>query len=338
MTVIDLRSDTVTRPTPSMREAMATAEVGDDVWGDDPTTPALEARVAGLLGFDTAMFAPSGTQANLCALLSHCQRGDEYLVGQSAHTYRYEAGGAAVLGGIQPQPVEMNADGTFDLDLLFSYVKPDDPHFAQARLLAMENTKDGHPLPSGYVLEAQRRGRELGLALHLDGARLWNAAIADEVSPAMIAEGFDSVSVCLSKGLGAPAGSLLAGSHEFISRARRWRKMLGGAMRQVGILAAAGDHAITHHFERMADDHANAARLAEGLAPIDGVGVEGVATNMVFLSLAELDHAAFGRALAADGIVIAANPTTRLVTHLDIAADDVDRIVESATKAAALSR
>lgn len=317
-----------------MREAMASAEVGDDVWGDDPTAASLEERVAELLGFESAVFAPSGTQANLCALLSHCQRGDEYLVGQSAHTYRYEAGGAAVLGSIQPQPVEMNPDGTFDLDLLFSYVKPNDAHFAQARLLAMENTKDGHPLPQNYVAEAQTRARDHGLALHLDGARLWNAAVAGGVEPRAIAAGFDSVSVCLSKGLGTPAGSILAGSNQFIAEARRWRKMLGGAMRQSGILAAAGHYALDHHVDRLATDHANAARLADGLAEVTGVTVDGYATNMVFLRLEGVDPAAFGATMAENDIIMAANPVSRLVTHLDLSTDDVDTVIEVAHQAA----
>ena len=313
---------------------MAAAPVGDDVFGDDPAVNELQDRVAALLGFEAAMFATSGTQANLCALLTHCQRGDEYLVGQSAHTYRYEAGGAAVLGGIQPQPVEMLPDGTFDLDLLFSYIKPDDQHFAQARLLALENTKDGQPLPQSYVDEAQRRARSHGLALHLDGARLWNAAVADGVEPGIIAAGYDSVSVCLSKGLGTPAGSLLCGSSAFIDRARRWRKMLGGGMRQVGILAAAGLHALDHHVDRLADDHDNAARLAEGLDAIDGVTVTGQATNMTFAMLS-VDPARFGAAMAERGVRLLANPTTRLVCHLGVTAADVETAIEAANDAVA---
>ncbi|MDA3040676.1 MAG: low-specificity L-threonine aldolase [Actinomycetota bacterium] len=324
--MIDLRSDTVTRPTYAMRAAMASASVGDDVFADDPTVNELQRRAAELLGFEAAMFATSGTQANLCALLSHCQRGDEYLVGQSAHTYRYEAGGAAVLGGIVPQPVESRPDGTFDLDLLFGYIKPNDSHFAQTRLLTLENTKDGMPLPPEYVADAQARARDAGLRLHLDGARLWNAAVAGAVEPARIAAGFDSVSVCLSKGLGAPAGSLLVGSSAFIQEARRWRKMLGGGMRQTGILAAAGLLALEHHRHRLADDHANATRLAEGLARIAPLEVAGCNTNMVFVKL-NTDPATFGRALAAEDVAVLANPVTRFVTHLDVTADDIDHVV-----------
>ncbi len=325
--MIDLRSDTVSKPTYAMRAAMAGASVGDDVFGDDPTVNELQSRVADLLGFEAALFATSGTQANLCALLSHCQRGDEYLVGQSAHTFRYEAGGAAVLGGIVPQPVELRPDGTFDLDLLFSYIKPNDPHFAQARLLALENTKDGRPLPADYVAEAQRRARDRGLRLHLDGARLWNAAVADNVEPAELAAGFDSVSVCLSKGLGTPAGSLLVGSDDFIREARRWRKMLGGGMRQTGILAAAGLHALEYHRARLADDHANAARLAQGLSTIAPLEVLDQATNMVFLRL-NTDPVAFGRAMHDAGVAVLSNPVTRLVTHLGVDADDIEQVLE----------
>lgn len=325
--MIDLRSDTVTRPTDAMRAAMAAAEVGDDVFGDDPTVNALQDQVAELLDFDAGLFAASGTQANLLALLTHCGRGEEYLVGQTAHTYRYEAGGAAALGGIVPQPVEMKPDGTMDLDLLFSYIKPDDPHFAPARLLALENTKDGRPLPADYVREAQKRARERGLSLHLDGARLWNAAVADGVPPAAIAAGFDSVSVCLSKGLGAPVGSVLVGTADFIDRARRWRKMVGGGMRQAGVIAAGGIHAIDHHIDRLADDHANAERLADGLAPLDGLTVLGHATNMVFVGLDDIAPDRLGAALADRGIRILPNPVTRLVTNLDVTADDIETVI-----------
>lgn len=332
--MIDLRSDTVSQPTDAMRAAMVAAVVGDDVFGDDPTVNELQERVAELLGFEAGLFTTSGTQANLCALLSHCQRGDEYLVGQSAHTFRYEAGGASVLGGIVAQPVELRSDGTFDLDLLFGYIKPADPHFAQARLLTLENTKDGHPLPPDYVTEAQQRARSAGLRLHLDGARLWNAAIAGGSKPAAIAAGYDSVSVCLSKGLGAPAGSVLVGSIEFVREARRWRKMLGGAMRQTGLLAAAGMHALDHHVERLAEDHVNAARLAEGLGAIAPFEVLGQATNMVYVKL-NLDPVAFGRSMADAGIVVLAGPVTRLVTHLGVDAADIDQTIEAAAAFAA---
>ncbi len=266
----DFRSDTVTRPTPGMRAAMAAAEVGDDVFGDDPSVNALEAQAAALLGFEAALFVPSGTQSNLVGVMTHCARGDEYIVGQDAHTYRYEAGGAAVLGSVQPQPILNARDGTLPLDDIEAAIKPDDAHFARSRLIALENTIGGKVLPAGYTQAVRELADRRGLALHLDGARLWNAAVKSGVAPRDIARGFDSVSVCLSKGLGAPVGSLLCGGRDFIRAARRWRKMLGGGMRQAGILAAAGSYALDHHIARLADDHANAARLAAGLAQARG--------------------------------------------------------------------
>src|SRR5262245_27026019 len=232
----DFRSDTVTRPTAAMRAAMAAAPVGDDVFGDDPSVNALEAEVADMLGFESAMYVPSGTQSNLVGVMTHCARGDEYIVGQDAHTYRYEAGGAAVLGSVQPQPITNAKDGTLPLADIESVIKPDDSHFARTRLIAIENTIGGKPLPAGYSQAVRELADRRGLAMHLDGARLWNAAVAGGVAPRAIAQGFDSVSVCLSKGLGAPVGSLLCGSADFIKAARRWRKMLGGGMRQAGIL------------------------------------------------------------------------------------------------------
>jgi threonine aldolase len=325
--VIDLRSDTVTKPTAAMREAMATAEVGDDVWGDDPTVVELEAEVATLLDKEAGLFVSSGTQGNLCALMSHCQRGDEYIVGDNAHTYRFEAGGGAVLGSIQPQPVRTLDDGRLDLDHVAQVIKPDNIHFARSRLLCLENTHDGKILPLDHQTEAAALARSRGLSLHLDGARLWNAAVALEVAPAAVAEPFDTVSVCLSKGLGAPVGSVLVGSGELIDHARRWRKMLGGAMRQVGIVAAGGLHAVRNHLDRLADDHANAARLADGLGALDGVMVLSQATNMVFVRF-ERDPAPVVAALDAAGILAAVNgDTCRMVTHLDLSADDVECVI-----------
>src|SRR5690606_16489256 len=284
--MIDLRSDTVTRPTAAMRAAMAAAAVGDDVYGEDPGVQALQQRLAEMLGFERGLFVPSGTQANLIALLVHCQRGDEYLVGMEAHTYKFEGGGAAVLGSIQPQPIVHAADGSLPLDALDKAVKPDDPHFARTRLLALENTWHGRVLPQAYVIEAARWARTRGLAVHLDGARLFNAAVASGMPARELAAPFDSVSVCLSKGLGAPVGSVLAASAELVRAARRSRKMLGGGMRQSGVLAAAGLHALDHHVARLADDHARAARLADGLRGIDGIAVAAQHTNMVFIDVA----------------------------------------------------
>jgi len=310
---------------------MASAEVGDDVFGDDPTVLALEAHTAELLGKDAAMFVSSGTQSNLCGLLAHCGRGDEYIVGDHAHTYWYEAGGAAVLGSIQPQPVRMLDDGSLDLDHVREVVKPDDHHFARSKLLCLENTHDGKVQTVARMQESADYGRSRGLNMHLDGARLWNAAAALGVEPALLCEPFDSVSVCLSKGLGAPIGSVLVGSPDFIHEARKWRKMLGGAMRQVGVLAAAGRHALDHHRERVVEDHANASALAEGLGSIAGVEIESVATNMIFAQLPVADDEAFMAATADRGLLMRTygGGQTRMVTHLDVSADDVDTIVST---------
>lgn len=324
---IDLRSDTVTRPGSGMREAMANAVVGDDVWGDDPSVNELEATTASLLGKEAAVFVPSGTQSNLCALMAHCARGDEYIVGQSAHAYRDEGGGAAVLGSIQPQPIEFSEDGSLDLDLVRSKVKPDDAHFARTRLIALENTHDGKVVPASYMKAARALADELGLGLHLDGARLWNAAAELDVPESELAEPFDSVSVCLSKGLGAPVGSVLVGTAELIARARRHRKILGGAMRQAGVLAAAGLYAIEHNRSRLVDDHAMAVRLGESLGAIDGVEVLAVQTNMVFVDFDGFAGNA-GRALSDAGVLCAIDDgPSRLVTHLDLPNDTPERLV-----------
>ncbi|HUA80314.1 MAG TPA: low-specificity L-threonine aldolase [Dyella sp.] len=326
---VDLRSDTVTRPTRAMREAMLDAEVGDDVYGEDPTVNALQQRLAGDLGFEAGLFVPSGTQSNLLALMSHCERGDEYLVGADAHTYKFEGGGAAVLGSIQPQPIAHDADGTLPLDKVAAAIKPIDPHFARTRLLALENTWHGRVLPMDYLSAAHAFARDRRLALHLDGARLYNAAIGAGVSAREIARHFDSVSVCLSKGLGAPVGSVLVGSSALIDKARRWRKVAGGGWRQAGLLAAACLHALDHHVARLADDHARAVQLAGNLRDIPGVRLLGQHTNMVFIDvpadrLRELD--AHLRA-ASIRISIGYLPTLRLVTHLDIDDAGIERVV-----------
>lgn len=317
---IDLRSDTVTRPTAAMRAAIAAAEVGDDVYGEDPTVARLERRLADDLGFEAGLFVPSGTQGNLIALLCHCRRGDEYLVGMEAHTYKYEAGGAAVLGSIQPQPIANAADGTLPLEALDKAVKPDDPHFARTRLLALENTWHGRVLPQDYVTEAAAWARSRGLAVHLDGARLFNAAVAGGRAPRELVAPFDSVSVCLSKGLGAPVGSVLLGGAALIGEAKRWRKMLGGGMRQSGLLAAAGLYALDHHVERLAEDHARAARLAELLRGLDGIAVAAQHTNMVFIEVESLHLRSLDAHLKAHGVLASIGylPTVRLVTHLDV--------------------
>ncbi|MDT3720440.1 low-specificity L-threonine aldolase [Pseudomonas oryzihabitans] len=323
--MIDLRSDTVTRPTQAMRQAMLDAEVGDDVYGEDPTVTRLEQRLAGDFGLAAGLFVPSGTMSNLLGLLAHCERGDEYLVGQQAHTYKYEGGGAAVLGSIQPQPIEMAADGSLDLDLVRSYIKADDFHFARTRLLALENTMHGKVLPLAYLAAARAFTREHGLALHLDGARLYNAAVKLGVPVGEVTRHFDSVSVCLSKGLGAPVGSVLCGDAALIAKARRWRKVVGGGMRQAGLLAAAGLHALDHHVERLAEDHAHAAQLGAALAGL-GYPVEPVQTNMVYLAMGD-GAPALQAFLAERGIRISPAPRLRLVTHLDVSAGDIEAVI-----------
>lgn len=327
--MIDLRSDTVTRPSAAMRQAMAQAPVGDDVWGDDPTVTQLESMSAALLGKEAALYLSSGTQSNLVALLTHCQRGDEYLVGQDAHTYKYEGGGAAVLGSIQPQPLAMAPDGSIPLDSIRNAIKPDDFHFARTRLLSLENTIGGKVLGLDYMAAACTLADENGLAKHLDGARVFNAAVKLGVDVRLVAAPFDSVSVCLSKGLGAPVGSVLCGPRDFIKEARRWRKMLGGGMRQAGIIAAAGIHALEHNIERLAEDHANAALLAAQLAIIPGITVDlaTVQTNMVFFTPRAGSAEALTRFLKSRDILVDPGKTIRLVTHLDVSRDDLLAVV-----------
>jgi threonine aldolase len=306
-----------------MRRAMLEAELGDDVFGDDPTVNRLQARAAELFGFDSALFFPSGTQSNLAALMSHCQRGEEVILGQEAHSYRYEAGGAAVLGSIQPQAIANRPDGTLDLAEVEAAVKPDDPHFARTRLLALENTIGGRVLSRKYIVEALGLAGRKKLGTHLDGARIFNAAVHLGTSVRDLCAGFDSVSACLSKGLGAPAGTVLLGKAEFISKARRARKILGGGMRQAGILAAAGLYALENNVERLSDDHRNAARLAEGLRALD-LPVE-VQTNMVFVRPPPDRIQGLVEYLKARGVLVLPAPRMRLVTHLDVDAAGVER-------------
>lgn len=325
--LVDLRSDTVTRPTPAMREAMMAAELGDDVFGDDPTVNALQERVAAELGKEAALFLPTGTQSNLAAIMTHCARGDEYIVGQQAHTYRWEGGGAAVLGSVQPQPLDHESDGRLLIEKIEAAIKPDDAHFARTRLLCLENTLGGKVMPLSYLRDATALAHQRGLATHLDGARLYNAAVASGVTVREIADGFDSVSVCFSKGLGAPVGSALAGSREFIKQAHRWRKMAGGGWRQAGLLAAAALHALDHHVERLAQDHLLAQQLAAGLEGLPGLRVEPPQTNMVFADIdggrgaGLLDH------LKSCGVLATGLYRLRFVTHLDVDAAGIDRAV-----------
>ncbi|MDH5540015.1 MAG: low-specificity L-threonine aldolase [Rhizobacter sp.] len=331
MNIADFRSDTVTRPTPAMREAMASAELGDDVFGDDPSVNALQERIAALLGKEAALFVPSGTQGNLVAIMGHCARGDEYIVGQMAHTYRWEGGGAAVLGSVQPQPLEHQPDGTLALEDIEAAIKPDDSHFARTRLLCLENTLGGKVLPMDYLADATALARRRGLATHLDGARLFNAAVGvggePKSSARRIAEHFDSVSVCFSKGLGAPVGSALVGSRDFIRGAHRWRKMLGGGMRQAGVLAAAALHALEHHVDRLADDHTLAARLADGLTGLPGLTVEPPQTNIVFADLPGKRANGLVERLKSRGVLATGLYRLRFVTHLDVDAAGVDRAI-----------
>jgi len=324
--VIDLRSDTVTRPSNAMRQAMAKAEVGDDVYGDDPTVNRLQTVVAERLGKEAALFLPTGTQSNLVALLTHCQRGDEYIVGHDAHTYKYEGGGAAALGGIQPQPVAFVNNGEVDLDEVARVIKEDDVHFARTRLVCLENTQHGRVQSLEYMRSAKRLADNHNLSLHLDGARMGNAAVALGESLEAVAKPFNSVSLCLSKGLGAPVGSVLVGDKDFIKEATRWRKVTGGGMRQAGVLAAAGLIAIDDGFKRLAEDHQRALVLAEELSHFDGVTVrEGwTQTNMVWLDFDKDIGDALAQHCHDNGVLLSASTYgIRLVTHLDLSDEDI---------------
>ena len=310
-----------------MRRATMAAELGDDVFGDDPTVNRLQERAAAIFGFEAALLFPSGTQSNLAALMSHCQRGEEVILGQEAHSYRYEAGGLAVLGSIQPQALANRPDGTLDLADVEAAIKPDDPHFARTRLLALENTISGRVLSREYLGRAVALARARNLATHLDGARIFNAATHLGTRVRDLCAGFDSVSACLSKGLGAPAGTVLLGSETFIRKARRARKILGGAMRQAGIIAAAGLYALENNVERLAEDHRNAERLARGLTDL-GLPVE-QHTNMVFLQLAEGDVEPLFRHLKERGVSVLPGRRMRLVTHLDVDAAGIARALSA---------
>jgi len=367
MPTVDLRSDTVTQPTAAMRAVMAAAPVGDDVFGDDPSVNALQDKIAAMLGFEAALFMPTGTQSNLCGILAHCGRGDEYIVGQLAHTYRYEGGGAAVLGSVQPQPLAQDASGQMALADIAAAVKPDDCHFARTRLLCLENTWNGQRMPMAYLAQATALARDKGLACHLDGARLFNAAVDQALAQAQeenfiedkstlahveyaptainsevaskltldavarearrITSLFDSVSVCFSKGLGAPVGSALCGSKALIARAHRIRKMAGGGMRQVGLLAAGASHALDHHMVRLADDHALAQRLADGLRGIEGLSVRSAHTNIVFVDVDGGRGADLLAYLKQHGVLATGLIGLRFVTHLDVDVAGIDHTV-----------
>lgn len=327
MTIIDLRSDTVTQPSSAMREVMCCAVTGDDVYSEDPTVSLLESRLAASLGFAAGLFVPSGTMSNLLGLMAHCERGDEYIVGQQAHTYKYEGGGAAVLGSIQPQPIEMEADGTLDLARVEAAIKPDNFHFARSRLLTLENTMQGKVLPLDYLAAARDLTRRHGLALHLDGARLFNAAVRLGCDAQEITWHFDTVSVCLSKGLGAPVGSVLCGGEAFIGKARRLRKMVGGGMRQAGVLAAAGLYALEYNVARLAEDHRRAQWLGKELAAL-GFAVEPVQTNMVYVPVGDR-ASALAEFCSTRGIRLTPSARLRLVTHLDVHDEHLPMVVRA---------
>jgi threonine aldolase len=333
--MIDLRSDTVTKPSKEMLQCMTQAEVGDDVYGEDPTVIQLEQLIAEKSAMEAAVFCPSGTQSNLIALMSHCQRGDEYIVGQSAHTYMWEGGGAAVLGSIQPQPLDFEADGTLDLNKINMAIKPIDVHHARTKLVCLENTTSGKVLPLDYLKQFSEVCQTKNLKRHLDGARVFNAAVKLKVDVREISQYFDSVSICLSKGLGTPVGSVLCGSRELIREARHWRKMLGGGMRQAGYLAAAGIYALQHNIERLAEDHDNAAYLATELDKIEEINVDfsSLQTNIFFITIKsrDCDYNSFRDYLFNQGIIFPKSPNKsnkiRLVIHLDVSRSDLTRVI-----------
>jgi len=346
MRIIDLRSDTVTRPINAMREAMAIAPVGDDVYGEDPTVRRLEERMADTLGKEAGLFIASGTMGNLVALLAHAGRGEEIILGDLSHTFLYEAGGSSALGGIHPHILPNQDDGTLDLERIrLALRNPSDSHAPRTRMIVLENTHNrcgGIALTADYCNQVAALAKEHGLILHLDGARLFNAAVGLGCPVTDLTQPFDSVTVCLSKGLGAPVGSVLCGSRDFIREAHRMRKLVGGGMRQVGILAAAGLYALDHHIDRLAEDHENAARLARGIAEIDGLSCPqaqppamGAWTNLVYFVV---DGAAIGRPqfnavelskqLKAHGVLAHAlgsdGREIRMVTHLDVGSADIE--------------
>ena len=327
--ILDFRSDTVTRPDTAMRDAMYAAEVGDDVYGEDASINQLEETAAELLGKPAGLFVSSGTQANLIAILTHAGRGDEYITGAHYHSYFYEAGGAAALGGVVPCTLPVDEQGRLDGHDIRNAIKPNDPHHPVSKLLCLENTVNGQVQPLAHLSELCAIAHQNEMVTHLDGARLMNAAIASQTPASQIVASFNSVSLCLSKGLGAPAGSLLCGDEAFISNARRWRKMLGGGMRQAGVLAAAGLYALEHNIERLAEDHATARQLAERLDAIDGVKVDldKVDTNMIYMYLPEDKQPGLPAYLRAKNIIISpAKKGFRLVLHKDIPAQEASRL------------
>ncbi|PKN61388.1 MAG: low-specificity L-threonine aldolase [Deltaproteobacteria bacterium HGW-Deltaproteobacteria-15] len=342
MRIVDLRSDTVTRPTPAMYKAMSTAEVGDDVFGEDPTVNRLQEMAAEMTGKEAALFVASGTMGNLVSQLSQCGRGDEIIVGDKSHIFLLEQGGSAALGGIHARTVPNMPDGTMPLAEIEAAIRTDNIHFPITRLIAIENTHNrccGSPLPVAYMKQVGDLARRTGLKVHLDGARLFNAAVALGVRARELAADADSVNICLSKGLAAPVGSLVCGSLEFIARAKRARKVVGGGMRQAGVLAAAGIVALTEMIDRLADDHANAKRLAEGIAEVKGISLkpETVKTDIVIFDLVGIDAPTLTARVGEAGVrVLATGPRQiRAVTNYHITADDIDHAIRIFRKAMA---
>jgi threonine aldolase len=341
--MIDLRSDTVTRPVDGMRQAMAAAEVGDDVYGEDPSALRLQERAAELLGKEAALFVPTGTMANQLALLCHCERGNDVLVGEGAHCMLYESGAGAAWAQVTFSVV--GKGGVFTADEMLAAIKPSEYHFPQTRLCALENTHNragGKIFPQSEIEKIAEAADARGIAVHIDGARIWNASIATGLPTQQLARPADTVSACFSKGLGAPAGSVLAGPRELIQRAHRYRKMLGGGMRQVGVLCAAAWYALDHHFSRLAEDHANARRLAEGLASLPGIAIDpaAVETNIVIFDLESIDAKEFVQRAAAAGVRTNAIGPKRIraVTHLDVSAKDIERAVSALSSVASEAR
>ncbi len=325
----DFRSDTVTRATPAMREAMASAEVGDDVYGEDPTVNRLQDRMAELSGKEAALYFPTATQANLSAVLSHCQRGDEFVIGRTYHIFLNEVAGASALGGAAPWPVDVDEDGSMTPEAVRAAVREEDQHHPVTRLLCLENTVNGSAQPAGLISELATTAADLGLAVHLDGARLFNASVALGSPVASLLAGVDTASICLSKGLGAPLGAMLVGSREVVARAFRMRKTLGGGMRQAGHVAAAGLHAVHNHVDRLSDDHDLAASIADGLRGVPDLGVA-LATNMVWITPPVEHNEALAAHLLSDGILLCAwKPTMRIVTHMDVGPDEAEILVSS---------
>ena len=342
MRIIDMRSDTITQPTPSMRRAMFDAKVGDDVFGEDPTVNRLEEMVAQRLGKEAALFVASGTMANLVSQLTHCSRGDEIILGDQSHMFFYEQGGSAALGGISSRSLKNRPDGTMALADIETAIHPDDIHFPRTKLIALENTHNrcnGSPLDIGYIHSVAELARRYRLKLHIDGARIFNAAIALGVEAKNLVAEADSVSICLSKGLAAPVGSVVGGTRDFITKARRNRKVVGGGMRQAGILAAAGIVAMTEMIDRLADDHINAKQLANGLANVKGLSVDPdrVSTNIVYVDVIQKDMTAQILAKRLDDLGIRLLPTgpkrLRAVTNYHVTSADIEFVLFTVSKA-----